>query len=490
MSISRRAFLQSVGLGVSGLLLSQSGFGPMARLFAGSPGGVMTPEDIKALADVLPFEVLARGAEQYDISRKTWNGTIDQYPAAIVRARTRADIAKVAEFASGKQMGISVRATGHGALKAAGDDALLIDTSQMKGLVIDPERRTATLEPGVTTIEFLTAAQQHGLGGPTPVSPGVGMTGYTLAGGYGDFPRVFGLASDNLLAAEVVLANGAALRVSEKENRDLFWAMRGGGGNFAIVTSMTLRLHPISTVLAGVLTYGIADAGRVIRGLRDWAEEIPDTMAMSLSLLPASITGGPEPVVIISVVYVGDPDAGAPLVDKLVQATSPKSVSIKPQAYMDYFGGIQDPGFGYFNYWHGVLFDELTDPAIDVLIDSVSSPESLTMLLFSYYRGGAWSRLPEDYSAVSHRQSSWLLNGRAFFNDPSLIDAAKEQVASLAKRLAPFNKREVPFTYLEYEDPSRLPDVYSGGKLACLRSIKCKYDPANLLRFNANIAPQ
>lgn len=475
---------------MTGLFLSQVGFYPMAKLFAGSRGNAMTPKNLDNLTRILPGKVFARGDQQYDVGRKTWNGTIDQYPAAIVRPQTRDDIVKATQFAAERNIGVSIRATGHGALMAAGKDAILIDTSQMKGLTIDPSRRTATLEPGVTAIGFLTAAQKHGLGGPTAVSPGVGMTGYTLSGGYGDLPRVFGLGSDNLLSADVVLANGTTLRVSEKENSDLFWAMRGGGGNFAIVASMTLRLHPIDTVLAGVLTYGVSDAQRAIRGLREWVKDIPDIMAMSLSLLPASITGGPEPIVVISLVYVGNPDEGAPLVDKLVKATSPKSVAVKPQSYMDYFSGIQDPGSGFFNYWYGVLFDELTDPAIDALIDSISRPESLTMLLFSYYRGGVWSRLPEDYSAVSHRQSSWLLNGRAFFSDPALIGAAKLQVASLATRLAPFNKRKVPFTYLEYEGPSRLPDVYSGGKLERLRSIKRKYDPENLLRFNANIAPR
>lgn len=467
-----------------------AGCDPKVKPSSSPQSGTVTAADIAMLTDALPGKVFASKEQQYEISRKTWNGTVDQHPAVIVRPQIQADIVKAVKFAAERKVGIAVRSTGHGTLKAADKDALLIDTSQMKGLTVDPAQRTATLEPGVTAIEFITAAQKHGLGGPTAVSPDVGMTGYTLSGGYGDLPRVFGLGSDNLISAEVVLANGTTLHVSEKENSDLFWALRGGGGNFAIVTSMTLRLHPITTVFAGTLTYDIAGAKQAIKGLREWTKEIPDNMALSLSLLPVSITGGSEPLIIVSVIYVGDPADGSPLVDKLAKATSPKSVSVKPQTYLEYFGALQDPGVGFLNYWHGVLFDELTDPVVDALVDVVSAPKSLTMLLFSYYRGGVWSRLPENYSAVSHRQTSWLLNGRAFFKDTALIDEARKQVAALAKRLAPFNKQEVPFTYLEYEGPSRLPDVYSGDKLERLREIKRKYDPENLLRFNANIAPK
>lgn len=461
-----------------------------AALPAPHTEGPMSPDALQALSLLLPGAVFAQGSKAYDSSRSTWNGTIEQSPAAVVQARSRQDIIAAVTFASEHNLGIAIKATGHGALKAAGNDAILIDTSRMKGLVVDAERRTATFEPGVVAIEFLRAAQAHGLAAPTAVSPFVGMTGYTLSGGYGDLPRVFGLGSDNLISAEVVLADGSTRRVSETDSPDLFWAMRGGGGNFAVVTSMTVRLHPVKQVLSGVLTYDIEDARRLVSSLRRWDDTIPDNMTMALSFFATSVTGTPRPVVTLALVYFGDPEQGQPLVDALVADVKPISNTVKAQSYLSYFeNDVKDPGYGFRNYWHGVLIDELTDPVVDILRSTVEQPDSMMMLLFSYYRGGAWSRLDEGTTAVSHRNASWLLNGRAFFKgDAATVARAQTQVSGLARQLAPYSSG-VPFTYVEYEGPSRLPDVYGEAKLARLREIKRRYDPSNLLRFNANIAP-
>jgi len=184
------------------------------------------------LSASLPGRVFSSGTDEYEISRKVWNGTIDQYPALVVHATESADIVVAVKFASKHGLGIAIKATGHGALKAADADAILIDTSRMKHISVDPASRTATLGPGVTAVEFLDAIQKYQLIGPTPVSQEVGMTGYTLAGGYGDLPRVTALSSDNLVSADIVLTDGRQLTASETENRDLFWALRGGGGNF------------------------------------------------------------------------------------------------------------------------------------------------------------------------------------------------------------------------------------------------------------------
>lgn len=451
---------------------------------------VSQSDALRALSRRLPGAVFARGSEAYERSRSTWNGTIDQFPFLVVQARTQQDIVVAVTFASEHNLGIAIKATGHGALKAAGQDAILIDTSRMKGLTVDPEQRTATFEPGVIAIDFLRAAQAHGLAAPTAVSPFVGMTGYTLSGGYGDLPRVFGLGSDNLICADVVRVDGRTERVSETENPDLFWALRGGGGNFAVVTSMTVRLHPVKDVLSGVLTYDIDDAKALVASLRRWDDTIPDTMTMALSFFARSVTHTPRPVVTLALVHFGDLDEGQALVDALVADVKPLGNTIKAQRYLSYFeNDVKDPGYGFKNYWHGVLIDELTDPVVDVLCRTVEPEDSMMMLLFSYYRGGAWSRLAEDRSAVSHRNASWLLNGRAFFKgDDAVVARAKRQVSDLATRLSPYNSG-VPLTYVEYEGPSRLPDVYGETKLARLRAIKRRYDPANLLRFNANIAP-
>jgi len=447
-------------------------------------------DPVQALSARLPGAVFARGSREYDDSRSTWNGTIEQHPALVVHARSRDDIATAVRFAHERNLGISIKATGHGALKAAGSDAILIDTSRMKGLAVDAANRTATFEPGVIAIDFLRATQAHGLAGPTAVSPFVGMTGYTLSGGYGDLPRVFGLASDNLLGAEVVLADGSIRQVSETADPDLFWALRGGGGNFAVVTSMTVRLHPVREVLSGVLTYDIDDAHQLVASLRAWQDGIPDNMTMALSFFARSVTRTPRPIVTLALVYFGDPAQGQPLVDGLVAAVKPLGNTIKAQSYLSYFeNDVSDPGYGFRNYWHGVLIDELTDPVVDVLRDIVEPEDSMMMLLFSYYRGGAWSRAAEEATAVSHRNASWLLNGRAFFKgDADTVAQAQRQVSALAARLAPYN-RGVPLTYVEYEGPSRLPDVYGEDKLARLREIKRRFDPCNRLRFNANIAP-
>jgi len=257
---------------------------------------------------------------------------------------------------------------------------------------------------------------------------------------------------------------------------------------------MTLRLHKApEKLLAGVLSFDATQARHVIGALRAWNKTIPDEMTLALSLFSANVAKTPNPIMTIALVYFGEPDDGMSFIDKLIESTHPVSNTVKPQTYADYFHAVQDPGFGLRNYWHGVLLDELTDPVIDVLQKTVSQPDSSIMLLFSYYRGGAWSRKAEDYSAVSHRHASWLLNGRAIFprteGDDSQVAKARKEVADLAAALAPFGDHAVPYTYVEYEGPSRLHDVYGAAKLQRLRELKHQYDPRNLLRFNANIPP-
>ncbi|EBY0806493.1 FAD-binding oxidoreductase, partial [Salmonella enterica subsp. enterica] len=234
------------------------------------PLGYVSDRAISDLSERLPGIVFTSGNEEYEQSRLVWNGTVEKHPAVIIRVRSSEDIRTAVEFAKEYNLGIAIKATGHGALVPANQDALLIDTSRMKGLSINPQEETATFESGVTAIEFLREAQKYGLAGPTAVSPGVGMTGYTLSGGYGDLPRVFGLGSDNLLSAQVILMDGRTITVSEKDYPDIFWAMRGGGGNFAIVTSMTVKVHPVTEVISGVLTFDIQDAYKVVRALREW----------------------------------------------------------------------------------------------------------------------------------------------------------------------------------------------------------------------------
>lgn len=491
------AALYTAATGALGPGLLGCASGANQQTFATAPptgATTVTTDDIRSLAQALPNAVFTRGSFEYEASRLVWNGTIDQFPALVVHARTREDIVKAVRFAAAHGLGISIKATGHGALKAAGDDAMLIDTSRMKGIEVDAKNRIATLEPGVTAIEYLHAILPHGLVGPTAVSPHVGMTGYTLAGGYGDLPRVTGLSSDNLLSADVVLSDGQTLTVSAHENSDLFWALRGGGGNFAIVTSMRLRLHPVGdAVLSGVLTYDAANAKRVIGALREWETTIPDEMQQALSLFSSNVAKAPYPVVTIALIYFGKPEEGQKYIDKLVAATDPVGNTVRRQTYLEYFDAVQDPGFGLKNFWHGVLIDQLSDPVIDVLVKAVEPTDSEVMLLFSYYRGGAWSRHAEDFTAVSHRNGAWLLNGRAIFKggsgDEARVARAKAQVAALAKGLAPFTDGAVPMTYVEYEGPARLADVYGEAKLARLREIKRRYDPQNRLRFNANIPP-
>lgn len=450
----------------------------------------LSANEVEELSNKLPGSVFTKGSSDYEKSRLTWNGTIEQHPSIIVQARSAGDIKAAVDFAIKYNLGISVKATGHGALVPANKNTLLIDTSRMKGILVNSEEKTATFEPGVVAIEFLRATQKYGLAGPTAVSPGVGMTGYTLSGGYGDLPRVFGLGSDNLLSAQVILMDGRYVTVSENENPDIFWAIRGGGGNFAIVTSMTVSLHSVNEVLSGVLTFDINDAHKVISRINVWNKKIPDNMTMSLSFFSKNVAKTASPIITVSLLYFGPASEGDLIVGDLIDGLHPKNNTIKPQTYLSYFeNDVEDPGYGFKNYWHGVLIDELTPSVVDILVQTVSEDDSIMMLLFSYYRGGVWSRLPESKTAVSHRNASWLLNGRAFFKgDNNVVSVARKQVATLADKLSPYNKG-VPFTYVEYEGQCRLIDVYGEGKLNALKRIKRNYDPDNRLRFNANIPP-
>ncbi|WP_157896172.1 FAD-binding oxidoreductase [Mycobacteroides chelonae] len=447
-----------------------------------------TADAVSALKSELSGRVFGPGVADYAQSVRTWNGTVTYAPLVVVRAESGSDVVAAARFAESQGLGIAVRATGHGALVDVDEDAILIDTSRMKRITVDPTDRTATLQPGVNTIEFVRAIQEYGLAAPTAISPTVGMTGYTLAGGYGDMPRYFGLSSDNIVSAQVVLADGTQLSVSDTENADLLWGMRGGGGNFAIVTELTLRLKPLVTVVAGVLTYGIDNAKSVMAAVREWMTVIPDEMSVEVAYFSARATGSELASLVLTLIYLGPGEDGQPLIDELVMRTKPTSNSVHEKTFLDFFEDLDDPGFGGHNYWHGVLFDDLGPELVEQLVASVRDPESRLMLLFSFYGGGRWSERAEEFSAVSHRDGQWLMNGRAIVALGD-ADTARRQVADLAARLAPFNDRSVPYTYVEYEGPSRLPDVFGQAKLLRLRELKRIIDPNNRLRYNANIAP-
>lgn len=441
--------------------------------------------------------VIMPGDVGYDEARAAWNLVIDQYPAVIVRVESAADVSAAVRFAGAQGLGVKVQATGHGASREA-DGAMLVLTAGLTELRIDAEAQTAWVGAGLMWRPVLAKAQEAGLAPLLGSSPGVGAVGYTLGGGVGWLARKYGLASDSVLAFEVVLGDGRIVRASEDENADLFWGLRGSAGSLGIVTAMEIRLFPVSMVYGGNLLYPVTRAREVLRRYRDWIAALPDAMTTSVVLLnvpplpdvPEMLRG--QSFAVVRGAYAGPAAEGAALMDHWRQWQSPVIDMFQEMPFAAAAGISMDPEGPMPGAGTSVWMDELSDEAIDVLI-RYGTPQGGPPAIVSTevrHLGGAIAQAEGVTSAYSLRNESLVLHAVGITPTPEAFTHVMGQLAGLRAALAPYLTGSVYPNFLEGEEKwARTADAFSPEVLEQLQAVKTKYDPQNIFRYALDIQP-
>jgi FAD/FMN-containing dehydrogenase len=452
---------------------------------------VSVPLDEAAVNDVrtsMRGELLRPGDDGYDAARTIHNGMIDHYPALIARCAGVADVMTAVRFARDHQLPISVRGGGHGVPGyAVSDRGLTIDLSRMRAVQVDPARHTARAEGGATWGDFDHETQAFGLATTGGIARPTGIAGVTLGGGHGYLMRKLGFACDNLLSVDLVTADSQLLTVSADQDADLFWGLRGGGGNFGVVTSFAYRLHPVGPVLGGLLIYPLTQAGDVLRRYRDLTTSAPDELG-SIGVL-GTLPDGTQAVIIL-VAYSGDIADGEQLLRPLRASVPLLADQVGPMPYTALQSIVENFNPPHLrNYWKSDYLAQLSDQAIDVLVEAYPSvPAPLTHIAIEHL-GGAIRKLGEDEAAVSHRAAEYnaLIVGMwsEFDQDEQVIG----WVRCLWEALRPFSFGGVYVNYLSDEGADRVRTAYSPGKYERLVALKNTYDPTNLFRLNHNIQP-
>jgi FAD/FMN-containing dehydrogenase len=458
----------------------------------------LTSEVLAAFRGQLRGTLCMPGEPGYDQARTIWNGMIDRRPAAIVRAAGAADVMRGIKFAGEHRLLLAIRGGGHNiAGNAVCDGGLMIDLSPMKSVRIDPAMRTARVEPGVTLGEFDREAQAFGLATPTGINSTTGVAGLTLGGGFGWISRKHGLTIDNLLSVDVVTANGELVRASEKENSDLFWAVRGGGGNFGVATSFEFRLHPVGPeVLAGLIVHPFSKAKELLEGYRRAVASAPDELtcwvvmrkAPPLPFLPQEVHG--KEVLIFALCYAGDLEKGRKAIAPIQALGKPIADVVGPSPFVGWqtaFDPLLAPGAR--NYWKSHDFVELNDGAIKVMLDFVGRLPSPECEVFIGNLGGAVSRVPAQATAYPHRDVQFVMNVHtrwsAAANDKECIAWARQ----LFDAATPHATGGVYVNFMPEDEPQRVSPGAYGPNYPRLSKLKAKYDPDNLFRMNQNILP-
>ncbi len=440
--------------------------------------------------------VLTPGVEGYDAARTVWNAMIDRRPAVIVRCAGAADVRAAVDFARETGARLAVRGGGHNiAGSAVCDDGVMIDLSPMQSVRIDPFARTARVEPGVTLGAFDREAQAFGLVTPTGINSTTGIAGLALGGGFGWISRKFGLTADNLLAADVVTADGRVLRASATENADLFWAIRGGGGNFGIVTSFEFRLHALGPeVMSGLIVHPLPQAKGLLRRYREIAAAAPDELtcwvvmrsAPPLPFLPEAVHG--TGIVVFAPCYAGPMEAGERAIAPLRQMGTPIADVVGPHPFSGWQTAL-DPLLtpGARNYWKSQSFAGVSDGLIDVFAEHAARLPSPECELALCQLGGAINRVPADATAYPHRDVGYVLNIHTRWRDPGDDARCIAWARALFDACQPHATGGVYVNFMP-EDDDRLAGAY-GGNARRLAEVKAKYDPRNLFRMNRNIRP-
>ena len=456
-------------------------------------------EAITALHANLRGSLLLPDDAGYDIARTLWNSMIDRRPAAIVRAADAADVMQAVNFARQHKLLLAVRGGGHNiAGNAACDGGLMIDLSAMKSVRVDPAAKLARVEPGALLADFDRETQAFGLSTPTGINSTTGMAGLTLGGGFGWQSRKRGLTIDNLNAVDVVLASGEFVQASATQHADLFWAVRGGGGNFGVVTSFEYRLHALGPeVYAGLIVYPLEQARQVFDGYRKFTAAAGDEMTVWLVLrkapplpfLPAQVHG--TPVVVVALCWIGETARGDDVTRPLRELGTPAGTMVGPMPFaasQAAFDPLLTPGVR--NYWKSHDFKALGGDVERILCDAITRLPSDECEAFVGHLGAQVNRVGAADTAYPHRDVEFVVNlhtrWREAADDRKCIDWAR----GLFDALAPHATGGVYVNFMPEDETQRVAAGAYGANHARLAALKAKYDPSNLFRLNQNIAPR
>jgi FAD/FMN-containing dehydrogenase len=427
-----------------------------------------------------------------------FNGMIDRRPSLIARCRSANDVVAVVRHAVATGSPMTVYGGGHAVTgHAVADAAICLDLRGMKGVTVDVRDRTVRAEAGLTWGEVDAACQEHGLAVTGGRVSTTGIGGLALGSGSGWLERSLGFTCDNLLAATVVTADGRQVTASRTVNPDLFWALRGGGGNFGIVTEFTLRLHPVGPlVLGGLLLYPAAVATELSRAWRDLMLKAPEALGTGLAFLtapPADFVPEPvrgHPVIGIVVCWNGDPDEGRAALADFLAAVPPAIEMIQPMPYTAVQQLIDEPNpKGMQNYWSGDFYDALPDDALDELVRYATAPTSPMTQIIVTPGGGAIARVADDETAFGSRQAAFQIHFLGMWPDPSDNERQIATIRTLCAAMKPWSTGSVYLNFLGDEGQDRVAAAFGPEKYQRLRELKKAWDPANLFRYNQNIPP-
>ncbi|MBC7857276.1 MAG: FAD-binding oxidoreductase [Burkholderiaceae bacterium] len=433
----------------------------------------------------------------YEEARQIWNAMIERRPAMIARCAGSADVMACVAFARDHEVSLAVRGGGHNiAGNALCDGGLVIDLSGMRSVRIDPDRRRAYVAGGATLADFDHEAQAFGLATPLGINSTTGVAGLTLGGGFGWLSRAHGLSVDNLMAADIVIADGRQIHINASEQPDLFWAIRGGGGNFGVVTTFEFQLHPVGPqVTAGLIVFPFAQARQVLTRYRDFVGGIGDDLSVwgvlrkapPLPFLPVDVHG--KEVVVLALFSPLPQERVMPAIDALRGFGQACGEHIGPMPYAAWqqaFDPLLAPGAR--NYWKSHNFTALSDEAIDTTIGYVAKLPTPQCEIFLGLLGGRVNRVAPDAMAYPHRNVLYAMNVHTRWDDPSEDDLCVAWARDFFAAVAPYAAGSVYINFLTEDEGARIPEAY-GQNYERLARTKAKFDPRNLFRQNQNIRP-
>jgi FAD/FMN-containing dehydrogenase len=442
------------------------------------------------LQAVFGGELIRSGDPSYEAARQVWNGNVDRRPALIARCHGVADVQRALAFAVDRALLVSVRGGGHSAPGyGTNDGGLVIDLGPLKGIRVDPMARTARAQGGVLWRELDRETQAFGLATTGGTVSNTGIAGLTLGGGLGWLMGKHGLTVDNLLSADVVTADGTFQTVSADTNSELFWALRGGGGNFGVVMSFEYALHPVETVLGGLVVYGLDQAPAVLRFYREFCATLPDEAEAYLGVLTDPQAG--MPVIALVLGYNGDLEEGERVLAPARSFGQPLVDLVGPVPYSARQTMLDEPNAvnGLHRYWRSAFTEEISDDLIDVVVEQATQFSSPLSAMLFFYLHGAAARVAPDATAFSARRAQWDFDAIGQWVEPGESEKHTTWLRAAWDGCEPHLKGSGYINHISDDDrPEKIRASY-GSNLDRLRQLKAKYDPNNVFRMNPNIAP-
>ncbi|WP_431876231.1 FAD-binding oxidoreductase [Amycolatopsis sacchari] len=456
----------------------------------------MTPSTVEALRERMRGEVITRDDENYDEARKVYNAMIDRYPRVVVRPVNAGDVMVAVDFARDTGADLAVRGGGH-SVPGFGtcDDGVVIDLSAMRGVRVDPENRVAWAEGGATWGDFNAATHAFGLATTGGIISTTGVSGLTLGGGIGYLDRGAGLSCDNLVSADVVTADGRFRTASEHENEDLFWALRGGGGNFGVVVSLAFRLHPVRDVYGGPMLFELEHAADLLRFYREFIVDAPEQfggfpafqIAPPLPFIPEERQG--EPFGLFVACWSGPVEEGEQALKPLREVAPTVAEHVGPMPYPalnSAFDGLVPPGLQH--YWKANFVTELADDAIAAHVAHGPRLPALNSTMHIYPINGACHRVSPDETAFAYRDANFAAVIAGMWPDPARNDEGIRWVRDYYAAIAPHSEEGGYVNFMAGDDQDRVRANYRGN-YDRLAEVKKRYDPDNLFHLNQNILP-